>query len=207
MTRSLLRVIFFNLFVANFWFPAFAYGQKGEISFARHVLPILTAKCQGCHLPTMRSGGLLVTSYADFKKGGRHGTPFVPGQPEQSLLLKHLTGEIEPRMPMGMTPLSAEEIDLFREWIVEGSQDDSAAALDTDPIPVEPPVYQASPVITALAYSPDGQILAVSGNHEVIFHRADGTEAAFDARAALVGEALLQRVHHALRRAGAEQLQ
>ena len=114
MTRSLLRVIFFNLFVANFWFPAFAYGQKGEISFARHVLPILTAKCQGCHLPTMRSGGLLVTSYADFKKGGRHGTPFVPGQPEQSLLLKHLTGEIEPRMPMGMTPLSAEEIDLFR---------------------------------------------------------------------------------------------
>jgi len=189
MTRSLLRVIFFNLFVANFWFPAFAYGQKGEISFARHVLPILTAKCQGCHLPTMRSGGLLVTSYADFKKGGRHGTPFVPGQPEQSLLLKHLTGEIEPRMPMGMTPLSAEEIDLFREWIVEGSQDDSAAALDTDPIPVEPPVYQASPVITALAYSPDGQILAVSGNHEVIFHRADGTGVA----GRLVGRA--ERIH------------
>jgi len=42
---------------------------------------------------------------------------------------------------------------------------------------------------------------------QCLAHRADGTEAAFDARAALVGEALLQRVHHALRRAGTEQLQ
>src|SRR5438034_11251169 len=92
-------------------------------------------------------------------------------------------------MPLGMTTLSAEEIELFRQWILEGSQDDSAAALDTDPIPVEPPVYQASPVITALAYSPDGQILAVSGNHEVVFHRADGTGVA----GLLVGRA--ERIH------------
>src|SRR5438552_6145444 len=46
MTRSLLPVIFY-LFAANSWFSTFVYAQKREISFARHVLPILTTKCQG----------------------------------------------------------------------------------------------------------------------------------------------------------------
>jgi WD40 repeat protein len=38
-----------------------------------------------------------------------------------------------------------------------------------------PPVYANSPVIIALAYSPDGSILAVSGYREVLLHRSDGS--------------------------------
>ena len=42
-----------------------------------------------------------------------------------------------------------------------------------------PPITRRStvcaPVITALAYSPDGQTLAVSGYHEVLLHHADGS--------------------------------
>ncbi len=38
-----------------------------------------------------------------------------------------------------------------------------------------PPVYALPPVITALDYSPDSQLLAVSGYHEVLLHKADGT--------------------------------
>jgi WD40 repeat protein len=37
-------------------------------------------------------------------------------------------------------------------------------------------VYSSPPVITALAYSPDSQTLAVSGHHEVLLHKADGSE-------------------------------
>ena len=37
------------------------------------------------------------------------------------------------------------------------------------------PVYTVPPVITALAYSPDGIALAVSGYHEIVLHHADGT--------------------------------
>jgi len=39
-----------------------------------------------------------------------------------------------------------------------------------------PPVYRLPPVITSLAYSPDSKLLAVAGNHEVLIHKADGSE-------------------------------
>ncbi|HCO22929.1 MAG TPA: hypothetical protein DIT97_07685, partial [Gimesia maris] len=39
-----------------------------------------------------------------------------------------------------------------------------------------PPTYSSPPVITSLAYSPDGKILAVAGFHEVILHAADGDQ-------------------------------
>src|SRR5438105_4128438 len=38
-----------------------------------------------------------------------------------------------------------------------------------------PPVYVGLPVITSLAYSPDGNLLAVSGYHEVLLHKSDGS--------------------------------
>jgi WD40 repeat protein len=147
---------------------------QDEASFTKQIFPILTAKCQGCHLPSLRSGGMLATSFSDFKKGGRKGPSFVPGKPDESIVIKHLSGALEPRMPMGMDPLAAAEIELFRRWILEGGKDDTASG-DGDPIPTSVPVYQASPVITALAYSPDGAILAVSGNHEILLHRTDGS--------------------------------
>src|SRR5206468_11365472 len=39
----------------------------------------------------------------------------------------------------------------------------------------EDPSYHQPPVITALRFSPDGKTLAVSGNREVLLHRADGS--------------------------------
>jgi WD40 repeat protein len=173
------------------WLPAaagFARAADDRVSFARQIQPILAARCIGCHQSTLASGGMIVTTYADFRKGGRHGVPFVPEKPADSLVVKHLTGAVEPRMPMGMDPLPETSIELFRRWIAEGAADDSGAA-DADPIPTEAPSYSASPVITALAFSPDGTMLAVSGNHEILVHRADGSEL----MARLVGRS--ERIH------------
>ena len=38
-----------------------------------------------------------------------------------------------------------------------------------------PPVYTRPPVIPALAFSPDGRLLAVAGFHEVLLWKADGS--------------------------------
>lgn len=162
---------------------------NATVSFSKQIRPILAQKCTGCHQPSMKSGGLLTTSYADFKSGGNHGPAFVAGDPDQSLVVLHLTGELEPRMPKDTAPLSDADIHLFRQWIREGAKNDIGAPLDSDTIPTQPPVYQASPVITALAYSPDGRILAVSGHHEILLHRTDGLGLA----GRLVGRA--ERIH------------
>jgi WD40 repeat protein len=61
---------------------------------------------------------------------------------------------------------------LIERWIREGAKDDTPAPGTTK---VEPPVYAAPPVITSLVYSPDGNLLAVSGYHEVLLHKSDGS--------------------------------
>src|SRR5438132_12074754 len=84
------------------------------VSFHRQVRPILQQKCQGCHQPAKLQGKLLLTSYEGFTKGGTSGRPWVPGKPEESVVVKHLKGEEGyALMPQGEAPLPAAQIDLF----------------------------------------------------------------------------------------------
>lgn len=143
------------------------------ISYHRQIWPILQAKCQGCHQPASAGGKLIVTTYAAFLKGGEHGPSFVAAKPEASSVLDYLTGK-KTLMPKGGPALPAAEIALLRLWIRQGAHDDTPAV--KDPIDtLHPPTYQAAPVVTALAYSPDGTVLAVSGYREILLHHADGS--------------------------------
>ena len=150
-----------------------ASSAAGPISYHKQIWPILQAKCQGCHQPASPGGKLVVTTHAAFLKGGEHGAAFVPGKPEAGGVLDYLTGK-KTLMPKGGQPLPPADIGLFRQWIRQGARDDTPAV--TDPIDVKhPPIYLAPPVLTALAYSPDGAVLAVSGYREILLHRADGS--------------------------------
>lgn len=140
-------------------------------SYVRDIQPILQKHCQGCHQPASKSSELDVTSYAALAKGGRRGAPWQTSAPAESLILKYVRGDLQPRMPIGAPPLAAESIDRLREWILAGAQDDSVAETAVSGGPKE---YLQAPVITALAFSPDGQYVAVSGNREILVHRADG---------------------------------
>jgi WD40 repeat protein len=64
---------------------------------------------------------------------------------------------------------------LIERWIAESAKDDTPADAYSTKLK-EPPTYNVSPVISAIAYSPDGSLLAVSGYHEVLLHKSDGSE-------------------------------
>ncbi|HLV81257.1 MAG TPA: c-type cytochrome domain-containing protein [Chthonomonadaceae bacterium] len=150
-----------------------AGAKAGPVSYHKQIWPILQAHCQGCHQPASPGGHLAVTTYALFQKGGESGPAFQPGKPEASSVMAHLTGKAS-LMPKGGPPLADAEIALFRRWIAEGAQDDTP--IEKDPIDADhPPVYTTPPVIAALAFSPDGKTLAVSGYREVLLHHADGS--------------------------------
>ena len=148
-------------------------ANAAPVSYHKQIWPILQTKCQGCHQPVAPGGKLVVISFADFLKGGEHGAGFAAGKPDGSLVMDYLDGK-RTLMPKGGPALPAMEIALFRRWIAEGAKDDTPTVKDSIDA-AHPPVYAAPPVITALAFSPDGQTLAVSGYRETLLHHADGS--------------------------------
>ncbi|HEV7280169.1 MAG TPA: c-type cytochrome domain-containing protein [Pirellulaceae bacterium] len=106
-----------------------------SVSFARHIAPLLVENCNGCHFrPNQVRGGLNFTMFAGLMEGGDSGSPIMPGQPEQSLLVGKLKGTADgAQMPMGRAEFSEEQIALFEKWIAEGAKfdgPDPAAPLD-----------------------------------------------------------------------------
>jgi WD40 repeat protein len=145
------------------------------VSFHKDVWPILQRHCQGCHQPAKMGGDLQLTGFAPLLKGGTTGPGFIAGSADESLLVKSLLGQDMDVMPKDAPPLPAEQIDLIKRWIAEGAKDDTPAEA-ADPIDADhPPVYEGMPLITALAFSPDGATLAVGGYREILLHAADGS--------------------------------
>lgn len=148
-----------------------------EVSYARDVLPILREHCHGCHQPAISKGEFEMTRFEGLLKGGEsEDAAVVPGKPDESSLLSMITPEDgEAEMPKEKSPLAKTQIDLIRRWIAEGAKNDAPASVGPVVDAEHPPVYELPPVITSLEYSPDGKLLAVSGYHEVLLHKADGS--------------------------------
>lgn len=151
-----------------------AAATAGPVSFYKQVLPVLQRKCQGCHQPAKSNGKLNLTSFDAIKAGGESGPSFEVGKPAESTLIENVTGKT-PRMPPNGPGLTADEVAVLSRWVAEGARDDTPPrardTIDAD----HPPVYVSAPLTTALAYSPDGKTLAVSGYREVLVHKADGS--------------------------------
>jgi mono/diheme cytochrome c family protein len=151
----------------------------GPVSYYRDIRPIFAQHCQGCHQPAKPQGGFIMTSYTDLlKQGERMQAGVVPGQVEKSFLVDQITPTKEGKtaMPKGKDPLPAADIARIKKWIAEGAKDDTPVNAQVVVDAAHPPVYELPPVISSLAYSPDGSMLAVSGYHEIILHKADGSE-------------------------------
>ena len=154
------------------------WAQKpaaAEVSYFHEIRPVIQRNCQGCHQPAMKQGGLDLTRYETLAAGGNKGPAFKPGAPEESLILAFIKGERQPRMPFGSPALPDDQIESFQRWIAAGAKDDTPPEARETLAPDQPPVYHLPPVITALAYSPDGTLVAVSGYREVLLQKADGS--------------------------------
>lgn len=84
------------------------------------VNPIVTKRCVMCHSAQGAGRGLRLDSYALALAGSQDGPVLLPGDPEQSELIRRLKGLSTPRMPFLGSPLSEEEIALFVRWVAAG---------------------------------------------------------------------------------------
>jgi WD40 repeat protein/mono/diheme cytochrome c family protein len=167
------------LFAASLFAEEPKKDPPAKISYFKDVRPILQQNCQGCHQPAKSMGGFNMTVFADLmKKGDREKPGVVPGKPKESFLVELIQvhdGKAE--MPRQRDPLSNFQIKRITEWVAQGAVDDTPASASAPLVDAEhPPVYKQLPVITSLAYAPDGNTLAISGYHEVLLYKADGSE-------------------------------
>jgi len=147
-----------------------------KVSYHGQIRAILQAHCQGCHQPAKASGGYVMTDFRKLLAGGEsESAAIVPGKPADSYLLDLITPEGgKAEMPKGKPPLKPAELELIRRWISEGATDDTPATARQKFDKDHPPIYTRPPVVTSIDFSPDGQLLAVAGFHEVLLHQADG---------------------------------
>lgn len=101
-----------------------------ELSFEKHVRPILKAQCFHCHgedpdLP----GGLDVRLVRLMKAGGDSGEAIVPGDANASLLWQRIAAD---EMPEGSKKLSPAQKKTIRDWINAG-----AKTLRAEPVDVQ----------------------------------------------------------------------
>jgi len=155
-------------------------ANSSPVSFHKEIRPLFQANCNGCHQPAKAKGDYVMTDFTSLLSGGESDKPaVVPGKPDQSYLIEEVTpdenGEYE--MPKGKNakPLHATEIQLLRRWIEEGAKDDSPVGSVSAYTMHNPPTYTMPPVVTSMDFSPDGTLLAVTGFHEALIHKADGS--------------------------------
>ena len=102
--------------------------------------------------------------------GGRHGAAILVGKGAQSSLVLYMTGELKPKMPPNGA-IDLEKIAVIRRWIDEGAKVDTmilpaSAAGSKAPAPLLKAQANAEHLpapVTALAYAPDGKLLAAGG--------------------------------------------
>lgn len=98
-------------------------GQDGEPftaqqldNFESKVRPILVRRCYECHAEGETDGGLSLRSRKSMIAGGETGAAIIPGDPENSLLVKALHYDDVYEMPPD-SKLPDEEIKIIEDWI------------------------------------------------------------------------------------------
>ncbi len=97
-----------------------APAPASELTFEKHVRPILKTHCLECH-----GGGEEFEGQLDLRlrrlmlKGGESGAALVPGDPEESLFLQQIR---EGEMPPNDTKLKPVELATLEKWVAAGAK-------------------------------------------------------------------------------------
>jgi uncharacterized membrane protein len=89
-----------------------------NVSYSRDIYPLVERRCIKCHGGEFPSEGLSMESYQSLMSGSQNGQVIVAGDANNSLIIEKIeSGE----MPKRASNLTAEQIELIRQWINEGA--------------------------------------------------------------------------------------
>src|SRR5436309_60440 len=140
---------------------SFAPAQEPP-SYAKHIRPFFVKYCLECHNAKTEKRGLNLETYKSLQEGSDLGPVIAPGKPNESKLVQLLEAPADKRMPPKTAKRhpAKDEIAKVRAWVAAGAKDDSG--LIKVVIPQIKPHQPLLGPVTALAYQPFGEILAVA---------------------------------------------
>ena len=105
--------------------PATAGGQDDAAYFRDEVEPVLRKQCFICHshAAELMEGGLALDWRSGWETGGSRGPAVVPGDAEQSLLIRAIQ-HVDPDLQMPEEKLPDNEIAVLTRWVETGAFDD-----------------------------------------------------------------------------------
>ncbi|MCA9022734.1 MAG: DUF1549 domain-containing protein, partial [Planctomycetaceae bacterium] len=122
---SVLAVVFWlNLVVSTQAGELFQNARTAGADFDRVMAPLIAGHCLDCHAGLDPKAGFDFSRRAAALRGGETGPAFQAGKPEESLLWQYIESDAMPPEH----PLTAEQKQLFKQWIAAG------APWGTDPI-------------------------------------------------------------------------
>jgi len=172
--RIASRIFLFALAALLGWHRSVA--AETPVSFRKDIAPLLQRRCAACHGEDSAKCGYRLDNFQRMSKAGDSDLPpLVAGKTKDSELYQLLIEkDANDRMPQKADALPKHEIALVERWIQEGAVNDGGppdrplAELVRDTLLKPAPEKYAHAVpVTALAYSPDGTQLAVSGYYEI----------------------------------------
>src|SRR5262245_10705850 len=100
------------------------------VDYSEEIQPIFSSRCVGCHVGGGAPHQLKLdeaNSYSNLVNVASHEVPSLlrvePGDPDNSYMVQKVQGTaaVGGRMPLGLAPLTEEQIALIRRWISEGA--------------------------------------------------------------------------------------
>jgi mono/diheme cytochrome c family protein len=106
---------------------------RGLEIFKQHVRPLMAERCVKCHGGKETEAGFDLTDRDPLLKGGESGPAVLIGNAKNSLMVKLLRHEKEPKMPKGFAKLPAETVNQIIAWIDSGAPYDKPLIEKIDP--------------------------------------------------------------------------
>jgi WD40 repeat protein len=165
--------------VAQKVIPVTAINRSSPVNFDQEILPILQKSCVGCHRQADSNGELILETAESILAGGDSGPAVIPGNGNDSLLIKVASHREDPLMPplgndVAAKNLTSLQLGLIKLWIDQGAKG-SAGVVNT----LSPDLWRPLPPglnpIYAVAITPDGQYVACGRANQIfIYHTATG---------------------------------
>jgi len=121
--------------------PKAAADENGTEFFEKHIRPLLVERCYECHSAKAKKlkGGLRLDTREGLSAGGDSGAAVVPGNPEESLLIKSVRRlDKDLSMPPKEALEDSQVADLIT-WVKMGAPDPRVASDHVEATPEKPP--------------------------------------------------------------------